>query len=89
MPIKDNFILKEIAGEYVIIPISNKNLDTTKLFNVNETGAFIFKKLKENKTVEEIKDLMKKEYDAEDEELINDINYFIDLLKKKGIYNEN
>ena len=89
MPIKDNFLLKEIAGDYVIIPISNQNLDTTKIFNINETGAFIFKALKDNKTPLEIKDLMKKEYEATDRELLNDINEFINLLKKKGIYYEN
>jgi len=88
MPISKNFIFKAVAGEYMIIPLSGGTVDMTKSFNINETGAFIYKGLDQGKTAEEIADDMAKEYDAPKDELLKDINEFIAILKKKGIYND-
>ncbi|MCR5112422.1 MAG: PqqD family protein [Acholeplasmatales bacterium] len=88
MPISKNFIFKAVAGEYMIIPLSGGTVDMTKSFNINETGAFIYKGLDQGKTAEEIAEDMAKEYDAPKDELLKDINEFIAILKKKGIYND-
>ena len=88
MPISKNFIFKAVAGEYMIIPLSGGTVDMTKSFNINETGAFIYKGLDQGKTAEEIAEDMAKEYDAPKDELLKDINEFIEILKKKGIYND-
>ena len=88
MPINNNFMLKNIGNEYMIIPTSNNNVNFSKIFNINETGAFIFNLLKENKTINEILDLMSKEYNAPKDVLLNDINEFVNELKKRGIYND-
>ena len=82
-------MLKEVAGDYMIIPLANGNMNATKIFNINESGAFIYKKLCENISVDEIAKLMMKEYKGLDlNTALNDINEFIDLLKEKGIYND-
>lgn len=88
MPISKDFIFKAVAGEYMIIPLSGGAVDMTKSFNINETGAFIYKGLANNETVEEIAENMAKEYDAPKDELLKDINEFVAILKKKGIYND-
>ena len=81
-------MLKHVAGEYMIIPTGNNNVNFSKIFNVNETGAFIFEKLKEGKTKEEVLSLMKIEYMATEEVLKNDLDEFINELIKRGIYND-
>ena len=81
-------MLKNIGDEYMIIPTSNNNVNFSKIFNINETGAFIFNLLKDNKNVDEILELMSKEYNAPKDVLLNDINEFIEELKKRGIYND-
>ena len=81
-------MLKKVAGEYMIIPTGNNNVNFSKIFNINETGAFIFEKLKDGKNKEEILELMSKEYNASKDILKNDIEEFIDELKKRGIYND-
>lgn len=88
MKINNNFMLKHVAGEYMIIPTGNNNVNFSKIFNVNETGAFIFEKLKEGKTKEEVLSLMKIEYMATEEVLKNDLDEFINELIKRGIYND-
>lgn len=86
--LNENFILKKIGNEYMIIPTNNKNVNVSKIFNTNETGAFIFNNLKENKSLDEILDLLKKEYNATEEILKKDLYEFIEELKKRGIYND-
>ncbi len=88
MKISNNFILKSVAGEYMIIPTSNTNVNFSKIFNINETGAFIFSNLKEGKTKEEVLELMTKEYNAPRDVLSYDLDEFIEELKKRGIYND-
>lgn len=86
MPLKDNFIFKEVQEEYMIVPLLNGNVNMSKVFNLNETGAFIIKKLKEKDDIEYVVDEMFKEYDADKELLRSDIKAFIEELKKRGFY---
>ncbi len=81
-------MLKNIGDEYMIIPTSNNNVNFSKIFNINETGAFIFNNLKEGKTQSEVLELMTKEYNAPKDVLEKDLIEFINELKKRGIYND-
>ena len=86
--LNDNFMLKKVGNEYMIIPTSNKNVNISKIFNTNETGAFIFNNLEDNKSLDEILDLLKKEYNAPKDVLEKDLYEFVEELKKRGIYND-
>ena len=86
--LNDNFMLKKVGNEYMIIPTSNKNVNVSKIFNTNESGAFIFNNLKDNKSIDEILSLLKKEYNAPKDVLEKDLYEFVEELKKRGIYND-
>lgn len=86
MPLKDNFIFKEVAKEYMMVPLLNGNVNMSKVINLNETGAFIIKKLKEKDSIDYVVDEMIKEYDVSKEDALNDIKEFVELLKKRGFY---
>lgn len=86
MPLKDNFIFKEVAKEYMMVPLLNGNVNMSKVINLNETGAFIIKKLKEKDSIDYVVDEMTKEYDVSREDALNDIKEFVELLKKRGFY---
>lgn len=82
-----NYMLKVIGDEYMIIPISNTDVNFSKIFNTNEVGAFIFNNLKDH-NVDEVLELLKKEYNAPADVLKNDLYEFVNELKKRGIYND-
>lgn len=86
MPISDDFILKHVGKEYLIIPLLDGNVDFSKVHNVSETGAFIYERLKENKSLEEIATAMMAEYEVTYDIVCADIKEFIEELKKRGIY---
>lgn len=50
----DDFVLREIGGEYMIIPTGKSVANISGLITVSETSAFIWGLLEEERTVEEL-----------------------------------
>ena len=60
--------------------------DICKIFNLNETGTFIIKKLMDDVEIEDIIKAMLDEYQVDRKTLEEDLNEFIKELKKRGFY---
>ena len=86
MLLKNTFIFKEIGEEGMLIPIVGGNANASKIFNLNETGTYIIKKLLDDYSIDEIIDSMLDEYDVDRKTLEKDLNGFIKELKKRGFY---
>ena len=87
--INNNFFIKKIENNYMVIPLNNNNVDMTNIYTINEIGYLIYSMLKDNKSIEDIKNKIKEEYEIDDDNrIINDINDFILELKKRNIYKE-
>ena len=56
MRISDQFILRQIAGEYIIIPTGQTTLKFNGMITVNEQGAFLWEALKEEITEDALVD---------------------------------
>lgn len=88
MPLNENFILKHVGKEYMIIPLMDGSVDFSKVYNVSSTGAFIYEQLGKNKNFEEIAKLMVEEYDVTYDVVYKDVLEFVEQLKKRGMYND-
>jgi len=88
MPISKNFIIKKVGNDYMIIPTTESNVNLSKIYNTNECGYFIYNKLNDGLTQDEVLMELLKEYNASEEELKADLHEFILELKKRGIYND-
>ena len=86
MLLKNTFLFKEIGEEGMLIPIVGGNVDASKIFNLNETGTYIMKKLLDDYEINEIIDSMIDEYQIDRKTLEEDLNAFIEELKKRGLY---
>ena len=86
MLLKNTFIFKEIGEEGMLIPIIGGNVNASKIFNLNETGTFIIKKLMDDVEIEDIIKAMLDEYQVDRKTLEEDLNGFIKELKKRGFY---
>ena len=53
MKIKDGFILKEMAGSWVVVPVGENMVNFQMMMTLNESGAFLWNQLAEEKTEEE------------------------------------
>ena len=87
MKINENFVLREVAGSWVIIPIGEKSVDFNGMMNLNESGVLLWRKLEEGAEKKDLISVLTSEYDVSAEVAETDIDSFIDVLKKAGCIN--
>lgn len=85
MKISKEFVLREIAGDYIIIPTGKTVLEFNGLITVNEVGVDLWKMLQEDVTFEELVQGILNEYDVEESVAREDIAEFLDTLIEGGI----
>lgn len=82
MKIKEGFIIREVAGSYIVVAVGNAVKEFNGIINLNETGAFLWKALEKGATEEELLKAMLEEYDVDEETARSDINAFIQKLQE-------
>lgn len=80
MRINKEFVLREIAGDYVIIPTGQTVLEFNGLITVNEVGVVLWNMLQNEVTEDQLVEGILKEYDVEEEVAREDIREFLDRL---------
>lgn len=85
MKVKDNLILREIAGSWIIVPVAEMVVEFNGLMNLNESGAFLWKKLVEGAEMDELVSGLLSEYDIDEETAKADIQEFVGQLTEKGL----
>lgn len=88
MKIQKEFVLREIAGDYVIIPTGKTTLTFNGLITVNEVGAALWEMLQSEKSLDDLVRGILDEYDVEESVAREDIQEFLDTLSKNGILDE-
>ena len=85
MRIAKEFVLREIAGDYIIIPTGKTVLDFNGLITLNEVGVSLWKMLQNEVTFDELLQGILDEYDVEPAAAREDIQEFLDQLVNRGI----
>ena len=88
MKINNNFILKEIADSYMVVPVGNELIDLNAMITLNESGAFLWQLLLNDSTEYELVTAMLKEYDIDINTATEDIREFVANLRKIGALDE-
>ena len=80
MKIKDGFILREVAGSYLVVAVGNAVKEFGGIVNLNETGAFLWRLLEKSSTEPEMVDALLKEYEVDRETAEKDVKAFVEKL---------
>ena len=86
MKIKEGYILKSVAGSYVIVPVSNPHFKA--IISVNDTGAFIFNQLKDERNIDALVKEVVNEYEIDEQSAKEDVKAYVDALSKAGLLDE-
>lgn len=79
--IREGYSLREIAGEYLAIPVLLSDDADSKVAILSESGQFLWEQLREEKTPDELVRAVTDEFDVSAEEAERDIKEFIEQLK--------
>lgn len=85
MKIKEGFILKDIAGESIVVPVGENLVDFGAMIVLNETGVFLWKLLQQESNEAQLLQAVLKEYDIDERVAKQDICDFLNSLKENKL----
>lgn len=85
MKIKDGFVLKAIAGSYMVVPLGSQVTQFGSIIKLSETGAFLWDKLSVDVEKSELVSALTGEYDVDESTASADIDKFIEKLKTSDL----
>ena len=81
MKLKDGFILREVAGEHVVIPTGDA-LDLNMMITLNETGCTLWKRLEQEAELADLTAALLAEYDVDETTAAAAAEQFVAKLKE-------
>ena len=84
MKLKENLVLREVAGIWVVLPLAEKVLDFNGMVSLNETGVELWHLLENGLTREEMAASLANTYDVSYDQALADVDEFIGVLEKAG-----
>lgn len=81
MKIKTGYLLREVAGSNIVVPVGEGSMDFSGVITLNEVGAFIWKILENGASKEDILEKMLSEYDIDKATASSDIDEYISALR--------
>jgi len=86
MKIKGDFMLREIAGQSIVVPLGNNVVSVNGIITLTESAVILWKKLENGVSgIDELVDALLNEYDVDRETALNSVEEFIGQLREKGM----
>ena len=85
MKIKSDYILKKIAGSYVVVQVRTRAVDFSGIIKLSETGAFLWEILSKGAEKETLLARMLEEYEVDEATASADINRFLQKLQEADL----
>ena len=85
MKIKKELVKRDIAGDTILVPVGKTVYDSNGLFILNDLGAFLWDRLEEASSEDELLTAVLNEYEVTEETAKKDLRVFLDKLRDMGI----
>ena len=86
--IKSGYVLREIAGEYALIPVYTDGPFTNAIMAPNDSAVFLWKAFQQPSTIEDVVRKGIQEYDTTEETIWNATHRFVEDTLKYHILEE-
>ena len=80
MKIKEGFMLREVAGSYVVVAVGARSEEFNGMVNLNSTGAFLWKSLEKGADRKGLIQALLNEYEVSEEQATKDVERFLDIV---------
>ena len=85
MKMKSGFVMREVAGQYVVIAIGEASKSFHGMIKLNSTGKDIWEGLESGFEEQQIVDLLMDKYQVSKEQVREDVQEFLKQMKEVGI----
>lgn len=79
-----NFLLQDVAGTQVIVPVGEAVTAFPGMITVNGTGAYIWQLLETEQTVQSLAEAMVTQYEVTEQQAMADVEAFLAQLQPTG-----
>ena len=80
MKIKDGYMLRNVAGKYIVVPVGEETMDFNGIITTNETGAFLWISLENEISQADLLKAFLNEYEIDEQIAAEDLSDFIKKL---------
>lgn len=84
MKLKENFVLRQVAGSYAVLAVGAASVDFNGMLTLNESGALLWRALEQGADRPALLAALTAEYDVSDAQAEQDIDEFPSILQKAG-----
>ncbi len=88
MKLNENYVLQQVAGSWVVVPLGKAALDLNGMLTLNETGVTLWKALEAGSDLEAMARALTAEYEVSMELARKDAAAFLEKLKDAGCLEE-
>ena len=81
MKIKDGYSLRNVGGDFVVVPM-DANIQFNKMMTLNETGGFLWNALEKGAEIADLVSALTAEYDVDAATAEKSANKFVAKLKE-------
>ena len=85
MKIKEGFVLHEVAGSFVAVPLGAAQVDFGGMLTLTPVGAFIWKQLEQDATEDDVVRAVLSEYEVDEPTARRDAHTFLEKLRTAGL----
>ena len=84
MKLKDEFVLRQVADTWVVMPLGQTSVDFNGMLTLNNSGALLWQALEQGGDREALADALTGQYDVSREEALADVDAFLAKLQQAG-----
>lgn len=88
MKIHEGFLLREVAGNFVVMPVGAAAERLNGMIKLNETSAFLWKRLETGADEQELVLALLAAYEIDEATARRDIGVFLDTLRRARVLDE-
>ena len=84
MKLKDEFVLRQVADTWVVLPVGKTSVSFNSMLTLNETGAVLWRALEQGGDRQALAAALTAEYEVSAEEALADVDTFLQKLEQVG-----
>ena len=82
---KADFLMQNIGGENLLVPLGAQVMDLNGLLTLNDTAACVWEQLAEERSLDELTAAVAERFDVADATARADVKTFVDELIRLGV----
>lgn len=85
MKLKHEFVMRQVAGETLLVPVGRATLSLNGMLVLNGSGQFLWERIPEAEGEAELTEALLEEYEVDRQTAEQDVREFLDSLRKLDI----